>query len=244
MELYGATDIGKVRDTNQDSYAIIRFDEQHAALIVCDGMGGANGGNIASQTAVEVIGSHLKEAFDPAFSDMQIEKLLDTAIHKANIAVFDKAQSDQTLAGMGTTVVTVILCKDRAYIAHAGDSRAYLLPKDGGLKQLTKDHSIVQQMLESGQITQREAEHHPKRNVITRALGVGEALKIDMQQSAVQSGEKFMLCSDGLTNFVPALQMQAVLSENSPKEACSQLVAMANENGGGDNITVVIAALE
>ena len=171
MNVYGQTHIGLVRANNQDAmeYGTLNQNAQYA--VVCDGMGGANGGNIASKIAVEVIGSRIRDAYGADQEPGSAELLLTSAMATANIGVYDRAQKELELSGMGTTVVAVVTCGRTAYISHVGDSRVYLY-RDQTLSQVTRDHSVVQELIESGQITEEEARSHPRKNYITRAIGV------------------------------------------------------------------------
>ena len=171
MKIVAKTDKGLVRENNQDAYAVGELPGEVAWAVVCDGMGGAAGGNIASALAVKVISEKITSAYNERMRDASIKNLLDSAIAAANIEVYDLAYSRSDLNGMGTTVVAVIVRDNIAYIAHAGDSRAYLVSKDD-VKQITVDHSLVQNLVDRGEITPEEAERHPKKNLITRALGV------------------------------------------------------------------------
>lgn len=230
-----------MRRTNQDAYAAGEITGNVVWAVVCDGMGGANGGNIASQTAVKVISEKISNNLVKGMNSASIKSVLNTAIYKANLNVFDMAKSIEALSGMGTTVVAAVICDDVLHLAHAGDSRAYIINKDG-VRQITKDHSIVQHMVEIGQITQEEAKVHPKKNVITRALGVEETIKIDYNELPFEDGDILMLCTDGLSNYIEPGQIIDILNSSNFYEFSDNLVDAANKNGGGDNITVVVIA--
>ena len=238
MNVIGQTHIGLVRENNQDAleYGTLGTTAQYA--VVCDGMGGANGGNIASKIAVEVIGSRIRDGFNDNLSVSSVERLLDSAMATANIGVYDRAQQQPELAGMGTTVVAAITCGNTAYISHVGDSRLYLWRK-GQLTVVTRDHSVVQGMIESGQITEEEARCHPRKNYITRALGVVAEESGEYDELELESGDRLLLCTDGLTNEVPPQKMAEWLSKPA-EEAVAGLVRAALDNGGSDNITVVL----
>ncbi len=241
MRIVSKSDIGRMRRTNQDAFATGELTGNVAWAVVCDGMGGANGGNIASQTAVKVISDRISSGFVKGMNSSDIKTLLNTAIYTANLNVFDMAKSVETLSGMGTTVVALLICDDVLHIAHAGDSRAYVL-SNGNIKQITKDHSIVQHLVEMGQLTAAEAKVHPKKNVITRALGVEEMIKVDYTELPFEDGDVVMLCTDGLSNYIDDSQVISIMKENNFYEFSEKLVEAANENGGGDNITVVVIA--
>lgn len=238
MKFACKTDIGRVRRSNQDSYAVGELPGGVAWGIVCDGMGGANGGNIASGTAVKTVSERIASSWRPGMGGNSIANMLKSVVAAANVNVFDMSKSVEALAGMGTTIVVVLIADGVAHLVHAGDSRAYHL-HDGHLTQITKDHSIVQTLVESGQLTEREAREHPRRNVITRALGVAETLEVDYNEVELASGEGILLCTDGLSGFADHRDMERVFATVPFVECPERLVELANENGGGDNITVV-----
>lgn len=240
MKISGKTDIGMQRRSNQDSYATGELAGSVAWSVVCDGMGGANGGSIASATAVKTVSERLSSSYRQGMSSNSICNLLKSAVAAANINVFDMAKSVESLSGMGTTIVVTIISDDTAYIVHAGDSRAYYISPDGKFKQITRDHSIVQTMIENGQITEEEARIHPRKNVITRALGVDEMLDVDYNEVDLSEGDGILICTDGLTNFVEKEDITNILQNYPLTECPDRLIELANKNGGGDNITVVI----
>lgn len=238
MIIAGKTDKGKVRKTNQDDYTAGELKGGASYAVVCDGMGGANGGNVASSTAVKIISDSILNGYLPSFDNMQVHDLLETSIQKANAEVFDMSKKDQSLFGMGTTVVACIAGNGNVTVSHAGDSRAYLLNEK--LIRLTRDHSMVQEMIENGKITPEEALIHPQKNIITRALGVEENLDIDFSVSEFEEGNSLIICTDGLTNLVTDEIIEKTAKEMSPQECADKLINIANENGGSDNITVVV----
>ena len=238
MEIYSRTDKGMVRSSNQDAALHGTFPDGNVWAVVCDGMGGANGGNVASSTAVEEIAARITAHYEPGMTGNAIRELLGRAINAANIRVYIKAQEDLSLRGMGTTVVAVIVSGRTGYIAHAGDSRAYLYAR-GDLKQLTVDHSVVQAMVDRGELTEAEARVHPRKNLITRALGVKPRLELDYCECPVTDGDRILLCSDGLSNYASEQEMFRILLKHSGQEAVDALVDTANANGGGDNVTAV-----
>lgn len=238
MIIAGKTDRGKVRRTNQDDFAQGKLPGEASYSVVCDGMGGANGGNIASSTAVGIISDAILNGYSPSLDINGIKSLLADSINKANTVVYEMARKDPSLFGMGTTVVVCVAVNSGVIIAHAGDSRAYLIKN--GIKLLTRDHSIVQDMVENGKITPEEALVHPQKNIITRALGVEESLQIDFCFTELDSGATVLLCTDGLTNLVSDDTIESVVTSNEPEKCIEQLVNMANQNGGNDNITVVV----
>ncbi len=220
-----ATDIGKVRENNEDFYLI---DEPLFA--VADGMGGALGGEVASQLAIQTV----EELFRAGKGS------LAEHVRLANRAVFERSVRDRAVAGMGTTLTAVKVEGSEAHLVHVGDSRAYLL-RAGDLRLLTEDHTLVQRMVKRGEITKAEAEVHPHRNVMTRALGTEPDIEVDETSVALLDGDRLLLCSDGLTAMVTEQQVQAILeSEPDPKRAAERLVRAANRAGGIDNITTVV----
>lgn len=242
MNVYGQTHIGLVRENNQDAleYGTLSNTAQYA--VVCDGMGGANGGNIASKIAVEVIGSRIRDGYRENQNPGSVEHLLTSAMATANAGVYDRAQRDLELSGMGTTVVAVITCEHTAYISHVGDSRLYLY-REGNLSQVTRDHSVVQDLIESGQITEEEARSHPRKNYITRALGVVSEEYGEYDELELMAGDRLLLCTDGLTNEVDNAAMCALLTLPA-KEATQALIRAALDDGGMDNITVTLMDID
>ena len=237
MKIVAKTDKGRVRDSNQDAYAVGEFPDEVAWAIVCDGMGGAAGGNIASALAVKVISDKINASYRDTMKDSSIVNMLHSALTAANMEVYDMADANPDLNGMGTTVVCAIVKNGKAFIAHAGDSRAYIY--DGELKQVTTDHSVVQRLLDSGQITKEEAEHHPYKNRITRAIGVDKSIEIDFDEIELGDDEVLILCTDGLSNYVTDDEMINEVQDGKYYAFADRLVRKANNNGGGDNITVV-----
>lgn len=239
MKSYGYSDVGLVRHSNQDAFGICELDSGCLFAVVCDGMGGANGGNVASRMAVDNLSASLKSGFRPNMNENSIKNLLSSAVNAANIRVFDKAKENKELSGMGTTVVVVLICNSTAYIAHAGDSRAYMFNSEG-LTQLTRDHSIVQNMIEEGKLSVEEARFHPRKNVITRALGVEENVKVEFTVIDLEPENKLLLCTDGLTNFVNLETIEKILLDTVTEDVAKELINIANSNGGGDNVTAVV----
>ena len=238
VKIASKSDIGRVRSSNQDSYAAGEI-RGAAWAVVCDGMGGANGGCVASGKAVKTISDCIASAYHSDMNSHGISAMLESSIIAANLNIFDEAQENSTLSGMGTTVVCTIIVNGNAILAHAGDSRAYLYNK-GKLSQVTRDHSVVQGMIERGEITPDEAKRDPRKNVITRALGVAENVGIEFGEVEIPTGSVLILCTDGLTNFVDSKQMCDIIKGNAFEDCPQLLVDCANESGGTDNITVVM----
>lgn len=242
MKIVAKTDKGLVRESNQDAYAVGELPNEVAWAVVCDGMGGATGGDIASKLAVKVISEKINSSYNENMRDASIKNLLDSAITAANIEVFDLADARPELQGMGTTVVCTIVRNNIAYIAHAGDSRAYIASK-GKLSQITVDHSYVQNLVDQGKISPDEAEHHPRKNVITRAVGVDKHIQVDFSEVELNENDTLILCTDGLTNYVTNDELLSDVSDDQYYAFADRLVKRANSHGGGDNITVVALAI-
>ena len=238
MNTFGSTDAGRVRPSNQDAFVCGQLSDTVRFAVVCDGMGGANGGNIASAMAVRVIANRLAEGYRIGMSDDSLFNLLETTVAAANIEIYDAAQQDPQLQGMGTTAVIAVADDTHALIAHVGDSRAYIYT-EGQLQQLTRDDSIVQDMVDKGQLTEEQARSHPRKNFITKALGVTEDVEAGYLTCQLQAQDGLLLCTDGLTNMIPVRDMQMIVAKNNPMHVPDRLIAAANRNGGGDNITVV-----
>lgn len=238
MRIVAKTDVGSVRPNNQDSYAAGELPNSVAWAVVCDGMGGASGGNVASSTAVKIISERITSSYKTGMGGSSIRNILTSAIAAANIEVFDESRADEALAGMGTTVVAAVIADSAVYVAHAGDSRAYILSK-GSLRQITKDHSFVQEMVDIGRLTPDEAKDDPRKNIITRALGVEDVLRVDFCEEFIDKDDVVLICTDGLTNYVSIDEIISLTSDGKFNDFSERLVKKANENGGGDNITVV-----
>ena len=238
MKIAAQTDKGLVREFNEDSFATGRFGDDIGWAVVCDGMGGRNGGSVASKKAVELISESLKNGASENMTNNNVRYLLESAIVTANSIIFEMANGKDELNGMGTTVLVAFVNKNTVHIAHAGDSRAYLL-RQGELYRLTVDHSVVQTMVDSGQLTEDEAKNHPRKNIITRALGAEKDIAIDLNEVCLQSEDILLLCTDGITNFVESDQIIKVLGIGVIEKAPAKLIEIANKAGGGDNITAV-----
>ncbi len=239
MRIAAKSNKGLVRSSNQDSYSAGELPGGVAWAVVCDGMGGANGGNIASVTAVRILSEHISASYREGMSSASIRTMLSSAMYAANVSVFDMSRSVEALSGMGTTAVAAVIAGGVAHIVHAGDSRAYIAG-GGTLMQITRDHSIVQNMIESGQLTPEEAQFHPRKNVITRALGVSETVDVDYNEAELEPGKILLICTDGLTNYVSSDKIIDIIEKNSFSNLPAMLIDQANTGGGGDNITVVV----
>ena len=240
MKAYSITDIGKKRSMNQD---YVYASDQPVGnlknlLIVADGMGGHNAGDLASRYTVQEMLAYIKESEE----DRPVP-LLSMAIHHANEQVLEKAESEKELEGMGTTLVAATVQDEYLYVANVGDSRLYLI--DDGIEQITHDHSLVEEMIRIGELQRKDAKNYPDRKVITRAIGVRVPVRVDFFDVKLEHGDTILLCSDGLTNMVEDEEiLEIVRKSSSIEEAAGALVDTANKNGGKDNISVVLAEFE
>lgn len=246
--MFGMTDRGMVRPGNEDALLI---DERTGLCVVADGMGGHKGGEVASRLAVDVMRDYIAQVTDGSTAFMgtvaaqfsREANLLASGIRLANRAIYEAAAANPAWQGMGTTIVTLLIRGDRAAVAHAGDSRLYLL-RDSNLQQLTADHSLVAEQVRQGLLTPEEAARSTRKNVITRALGQWEELEIDMQDLELRDGDQLLLCTDGLSGMVTDQEIGALMrAHKAPEAACRALIEVANSYGGKDNITAVVVAL-
>ena len=239
MNVYSKTDIGLMRSSNQDYCKTGELSDGSVWAVVCDGMGGANGGSTASRIAAETIAEQLKELYNIEKYRDDMEKLIKTAVAIANQRVYDMSLKVYSLSGMGTTVVVAVVKDEAVHIVHAGDSRAYLY-ENGSLQQITKDHSMVQELVDIGQITQEEARNHPNKNIITRALGTRENLKTDYNDVKFDKDSVLLICTDGLSNYLTDEDIAVFINESRGEELVGRLVERAKMMGGSDNITVAV----
>lgn len=239
MEIAYQTDIGQEREDNQDYVGVFTNQDQLTFAIVADGIGGHQGGDVASSMAVSHIGYHFEQT---TFKNpVDAVKWLSDQVQIENEKIIDKSNQFKDLNGMGTTMVAAIFFDDQMVVANIGDSRGYLR-RNGELSQLTEDHSLVNELVKRGVITEQEAKTHPQKNIITRTLGISPDADIDINLYQLESSDQLLLCTDGLSNMVSNQQLDDVLkSDQTLAEKCQQLIKMANEAGGPDNITVLIA---
>ncbi|MBQ3817251.1 MAG: Stp1/IreP family PP2C-type Ser/Thr phosphatase [Clostridia bacterium] len=237
MQIFTKTDVGKSRVDNQDAFLAGKLSEDTAFAVVCDGMGGANAGKLASETGVKLISDYIIKSFRKNMDSEKIIKMLRNSIVNANIVIYDMSLKNPELAGMGTTAVAAVVNKNAAVIAHVGDSRAYLIGDN--ITQLTRDHSVVQSLIESGKLSPEEAKSHPRKNVITRAIGAEEEVNADCCEISLKEGESVLICTDGLTNFIETQDIYRIFKNTEINGVANALVNLANDNGGQDNITVV-----
>ena len=241
MRAWSLTDQGRVRKQNQDACSYLQFGlgdgTEILAAVVCDGMGGAKAGNIASEIAVETFMEELrKDFYAPSVTDVQML----CAVKTANRLIYEKAQSDPDYEGMGTTLVAAVTDGSHVTVANVGDSRCYLI-RDGGIQQLTKDHSVVEDMVDRGEIERADAWKHPRRNYITRALGAEEQVECDLFFRDLEPGDVLLLCSDGLSGVVnPQELLFEVVYGGELETAAERMVNIALERGAPDNVTALI----
>ena len=241
MEYFGLTDKGRVRPTNQDIYQIeAREENQTALLVVCDGMGGANAGNVASRFAAQVFTESIKAELTRPLDAKERQELMAHALEEANQTVFSLAGRQPEFRGMGTTLVAALVQGGEATVLNVGDSRAYLFDGEN-LRQLTEDHSYVEEMRRQGRITAEVARTHPQKNLITRAVGVEPAVEGDLFEVALRKNEVLLLCSDGLSGMAEDQQIAAAIKNAKTLAlAGDALLNLAMECGGRDNITVAL----
>jgi PPM family protein phosphatase len=245
VELASLTDVGCVRENNEDSYSYWEpeDDASFAALgrlaIVADGMGGHEGGQIASRIAVDLVTETYTASAEP-----DPQKLLLSALDNAHRRIQQQARENPALSAMGTTCTAFALVDTRLYFVHVGDSRLYLL-REGKLRSLTRDHTLIARLIETGVIRPEEAENHPQKHVLTSALGVADDIEIDFppEPAPVQIGDTLLLCTDGLWGQMSSSEIEQVLASESPANACRALVQLAKDRGGPDNVTLQIARI-
>jgi len=239
MKAVYKTDQGKIRQHNEDNGGIFINQSNQRLAIVADGMGGHRAGDVASEMALNHLQKQWEETATIQTAD-EAEQWLKVNVEKANLILFEHAMTDAACEGMGTTVVAA-LCTDRfVSIVNVGDSRCYIL-NENGFQQLTDDHSLVNELVRSGQITKEDAIHHPMKNVVLRALGTEETVNMDVKTIIFEEEDQLLLCSDGLSNKVSETEMSDILKSNlSLNEKAADLVELANNHGGEDNITLII----
>ncbi|KAF2426993.1 protein-serine/threonine phosphatase PrpC [Bacillus subtilis] len=237
------TDTGKIRQHNEDDAGIFKGKDEFILAVVADGMGGHLAGDVASKMAVKAMGEKWNEAETIPTAPSECEKWLIQQILSVNSKIYDHAQAHEECQGMGTTIVCALFTGKTVSVAHIGDSRCYLL-QDDDFVQVTEDHSLVNELVRTGEISREDAEHHPRKNVLTKALGTDQSVSIDTRSFDIEPGDKLLLCSDGLTNKVEGTELKDILqSDSAPQEKVNLLVDKANQNGGEDNITAVLLEL-
>lgn len=239
MEVFAKSDVGKARDMNQDYYYISPKEENIELYILADGMGGYKGGEVASKLATTTTLSYIKNNFDKISKEKEeIIKLIKSAMEYANMVVFEKANQDKELEGMGTTLEVCLIYNNKVYIGHIGDSRIYRIRKEF-IRKLTNDHSYVEKLVKDGTITKQEAVHHPKKNMLMKALGCTAFVEPDVTVKGYVKEDIILMCTDGLTNMVDENRIYEIIKEDY-RNAHIKLINEANDNGGFDNITAII----
>ncbi len=242
MNAFGITHRGAVRNENQDRfrYSLMGGGELLTAVL-CDGMGGAQAGSVASTIASDTFMSHAANSLDESSTPSDMHMILTEAVNYANIKVYDRAFADFSCMGMGSTLVGMLINGKRASVVNVGDSRAYLIGKRR-ITQITRDHSLVEDMVSRGKITRAQAQNHPQKNIITRAVGVEASVTSDLFDVKLSSGNRILLCSDGLSNLVSSEEMLLISGNNQNLDkACEALLELAMKRGAPDNVTVFIA---
>ncbi len=238
MKAFAKSDIGKARDTNQDYYYIAEEENSLKIYILADGMGGYNGGDIASRLATATVKSYIESNFEKIPKEKEaILKLIENAMEYANMVVYEKSKEDENLQGMGTTLEVCVIYNNKVYIGHIGDSRIYRIRKEF-IRKLTTDHSYVQKLVKDGTISKEEAEHHPKKNMLMKALGCTPYVEPDTMVKGFLKGDILLICSDGLTNMISQEKIYQIIIENQ-ENAVQKLIEEANNQGGYDNITAI-----
>ena len=239
IKAYAKSDVGKVREMNQDYYYISNSLDEVQLYILADGMGGYNGGEIASKIAVETAKNYIENNFKEIEKDRDsIIQLLGSSMEYANMVVYEKSQEKPELHGMGTTLEICLIYNNKVYIGHIGDSRIYRIRKEF-IRKLTQDHSYVQKLVKEGTITKEQAEHHPQKNMLMKALGCNAFVEPDVMVKGFLKDDILIMCSDGLSNMVDQQTIYEMASKNI-EQATKDLVQLAKDRGGYDNITVVI----
>lgn len=243
MEAFGLTDLGLVRKQNQDDYRITELGEKSLLAVVCDGMGGAKSGNVASKLASDVFSSEVERSFTPDLNIEQAETILREACGLANRAVFEHSQLSEDFTGMGTTLVAILIKDDFAVAVNIGDSRVYRI-NDDGIYCVSVDHSVVEMMIRRGEISREQARTHPQKNLITRAVGTEASVECDAFRLELTPGDRFLLCSDGLSNLLADQEILfEVLHGTKKNDCCKRLLQIAKDRGAPDNVTSVLVCI-
>lgn len=243
MQCWGLTDPGCVREQNQDSYQIEQLDKHTVLCVICDGMGGAKSGNVASSLAVDVFTQEVKRSWNPDMDAERLDQMLSGAVKLANFTVYDQAQQFEEFTGMGTTLVAVLIQGKQATFVNVGDSRAYCVDRDG-IQQITTDHSLVQMMVARGELTREQAKIYPGKNLITRAIGTETVVTCDIFHKRMSRGDCVLLCSDGLSNLIDEQEILFEVAHGAEKEQCCyRLLEIAKRRGAPDNVTSVLAVI-
>lgn len=243
MQSWGLTDPGCVRKQNQDAFRIEKLDRSNLLCVVCDGMGGAKSGNIASTLAVEVFAEEIRRCWVPGMDQEKTDQMLRSAVKLANFTVFDQSAQFEEFDGMGTTLVAVLVQGRKATVVNVGDSRAYLIDRNG-IRQITKDHSLVQLMVDRGELTAEVAKSYPGKNFITRAIGTEPVVMCDIFHRDLNKGDFLLLCSDGLSNLMDDQEILfEVVHGVNKQRCCKRLLSIAKNRGAPDNVTSVLVLI-
>ena len=243
MQSWGLTDPGCVRQQNQDAYRIEQLDRGTLLAVVCDGMGGAKSGNVASSLAVEVFAEEIRRTWKPGMESDRIDQMLRSAVKLANFTVFDQAAQFEEFSGMGTTLVAALVREGKATLVNVGDSRVYGINRSG-ISLLTKDHSLVQMMVDRGDLTPEVAKSYPGKNLITRAIGTEPVVMCDIYHQEVNKGDYLLLCSDGLSNVMDDQEILFEVVHGVNKDRCCQrLLSIAKNRGAPDNVTSILVLI-
>ena len=243
MQSWGLTDPGCVRKQNQDAYRIEQLDRSTLLCVVCDGMGGAKSGNVASALAAEVFAEEIRRCWKYGMESDRVDQMLRNAVKLANFTVYDQAEQFEEFSGMGTTLVAALIREDRATLVNVGDSRVYGINR-GGIHLLTKDHSLVQLMVDRGDLTPEVAKSYPGKNLITRAIGTEPVVMCDIFHREVSKGDYLLLCSDGLSNVMDDQEILFEVVHGVNKQHCCQrLLSIAKNRGAPDNVTSVLVLI-
>lgn len=243
MQCWGLTDAGCVRAQNQDVFKIEQLDKNTVLCIVCDGMGGAKAGNVASALATDVFVGEVSRTCSSAMDQEMIDQMLREAVKLANFTVLDQGRQFEEFSGMGTTLVAAFIRGEEATIVNVGDSRAYAIDEDG-IRRVTVDHSLVEMMIQRGELTPEEARHYPGKNLITRAVGTENAVECDIFHVDLEKGNCLFLCTDGLSNMIDDQEILFEVVHGVKKQYCCQhLLEIAKGRGAPDNVTGVLVQL-
>ena len=243
MEAWGLTDVGNVRSQNQDAFRIVELGKDALLAVVCDGMGGAKSGNVASRLASEVFSEEVKRSFSADLTPDEAEQMLRAAANLANISVFEQSQLSEDYAGMGTTLVAALTYPRATLVLNIGDNRAYLINADG-VQCITRDHSVVEMMVQRGELTPEQAKTHPSKNLITRAVGTEETVFSDVFRVETEPEDCILLCSDGLSNQMADQEILFEVVHGARRDdCCRRLLEIAKNRGAPDNVTSVLIEL-
>lgn len=243
MQYWGLTDPGCVRAQNQDTYQVEELGADALLCVLCDGMGGAKSGNVASELAAEVFVQEVRRSWKPGMEQKAVDQMLLSAVKLANFTVYDQAKQFEEFAGMGTTLVAALFVRGKATVINVGDSRAYCVNRKG-IRQITTDHSLVQLMIQRGELRAEQARFYPGRNLITRAIGTESMVASDLFYLELERGDCVLLCSDGLSNTMDEQEILFEVAHGVNKQYCCQrLLDIAKNRGAPDNVTSVLVLI-